>query len=83
MTDVTHRCPAPGCDVRCPPHVFACRRHWYALPWDLRVDLGHCYRNAPFERRYWEVRARCLHALGVPVEDIPGENAGVGLPASG
>lgn len=83
MTDTTHRCPAPGCERRLPPPTFACREHWYALPWDLRVDLAHTYRHAFGETRYWQVRARCLHALGVALEDIPDANAGVGLPAGG
>jgi hypothetical protein len=38
-----HRCPAPGCPVQVPDEFFACSRHWYSLPKQLRDELWHAY----------------------------------------
>jgi hypothetical protein len=33
---MTHECPNPTCDRQVPSEFFACRRHWFFLPLDLR-----------------------------------------------
>lgn len=33
---MNHECPNPTCDVSVPAEFFACRRHWFFLPLDLR-----------------------------------------------
>jgi len=32
MTDPTHKCPSPGCNVQVARSRFACLEHWRALP---------------------------------------------------
>jgi len=41
----THECPAPWCDRRVPPTMFACRSDWFYLPQHLRDDIWAGYRN--------------------------------------
>ena len=77
MSDDTHECPAPDCTNRVPFERFACTHHWYAIPHHLRSQLWREYSRAFGEDRYWEVRAACLRALGVPESEIANENAGV------
>lgn len=73
----THDCPAPGCDAQVPFEMLACRTHWYQIPSDLRRELWFEYRRHFGEDSYFEARAECLAALGVPDEEIAGANAGV------
>lgn len=61
-----HLCPAPGCDVRIPSSLLACRAHWFSIPRELRDELWKEYRRSPFTDGYWAARADCLEALGVP-----------------
>ena len=75
----THECPAPGCIKDVPFHMFACSRHWYVIPQLLRTRLWHEWDNHPGEDSYFAVRAECLAALGVPVDQIADMNAGVPL----
>ena len=57
-SDHRHECPAPGCVRRVPTLLFACSRHWYALPQELRGRLNRAWRAAPSE--YLAVRAECV-----------------------
>lgn len=41
-----HVCPAPRCGESLPPHVFACRRHWRALPAELQRKVVKGWRSA-------------------------------------
>ena len=41
---VGHACHATGCNVPVPPEMFACRRHWFALPKQLRDRIWAAYR---------------------------------------
>jgi hypothetical protein len=77
MTDTTHECPAPGCDKRVPFEMFACKAHWFTIPTPLRSRLWSEWRDNPGEDSYFEVRADCLRALGVPEDQVAEENAGV------
>lgn len=36
-------CPAPKCEADVPFYRFACRRHWYALPKDLRDEINQAW----------------------------------------
>jgi hypothetical protein len=38
-----HLCHAPGCKIPVPPKMFACRKHWFALPKRLRDDIWTAY----------------------------------------
>ncbi len=77
--DTFHDCPAPDCIHRVPFHIFACKRHWFTIPQILRARLWREWDNHPGEDSYFTVRAECLAALGVPVEEIADANAGVPL----
>jgi hypothetical protein len=39
-----HHCHWPGCDAQVPPAMWGCRKHWYALPADLRNRVWKSYR---------------------------------------
>lgn len=75
-----HDCPAPGCIRRMPAHLLACPTHWYAIPRELRTRLNREYHENFGERSYFEARALCLQALGVPADEIKAENGGIGAP---
>lgn len=78
MTDTTHECPEPDCERRVPFERLACKQHWYAIPPLLRGRLLREYAECFGERSYFEARAECLSALGVPDEEIPDLNGGIG-----
>jgi hypothetical protein len=44
----------------------------------LRASLSAAWAREPGSEHYFEVRADCLRALGVPDAEIPAANAGVG-----
>lgn len=74
----THECPTPGCAVMVPFGQLACIEHWRRVPRAMQMELNRWWRHAPGSLGYWEARADCLHALGVPDNEIPGINAGEG-----
>lgn len=41
---MAHTCHATACDVRVPPEMFMCRRHWFSLPKRLRARVWATYR---------------------------------------
>lgn len=43
---MTHRCPARGCSRSVPTEELACLTHWRKLPWRMRINLNHSWRNA-------------------------------------
>jgi len=80
----THRCPGRNqrgepCPHEVPFHIFACKPHWFSIPAPLRGRLWREWDENPGEDSYFAVRAECLAALGVPVDEIADENAGVPL----
>lgn len=79
--DTTHECPKPGCDVRVPFEILACRSHWFEISRATRDLLSHLWRRAPGTDRYFEARARALLELGVPAGDVADLNGGVGAVA--
>lgn len=83
MAASTHECPAPGCDVQVPFHLLACGRHWSKIPRELQRTLLREWRDHPGDDSYFEARAGCLSALGIPDEEIAAMNAGVGATAAG
>ena len=72
-----HECPAPDCYLQVPFAKFACKGHWFRIPAELRQLLLREYANNFGERSYFEARAECLAALGVPDEQIAELNGGV------
>jgi hypothetical protein len=79
VSDSRHDCPAPGCPHRVPFERFACKSHWFTIPRDLRNRLWREWDANPGADSYFAVRAECLAALGVPVEEIADTNGGVPL----
>ena len=39
-----HTCHAEGCNVRVPPKLLMCRRHWFMVPPMLRREVWRLYR---------------------------------------
>jgi hypothetical protein len=76
-SDTTHACPAPNCEQRVPFHVLACRPHWFSIPKPIRDRLNAEYSENFGERSYFEARAACLRALGVPEQELAAANGGV------
>lgn len=42
---MTHICPHPDCDAEVANEMFACRKHWYSLPQDVRTSIWRAYRQ--------------------------------------
>lgn len=51
-----HTCHARGCEVRVPPRMFMCRRHWYMVPKPMRDAVWATYVPGQ-ERRMDPTRA--------------------------
>lgn len=45
LTATTHVCPAKGCTRRVVHAELACPTHWRKLPWRMRTNLNHAWRN--------------------------------------
>lgn len=45
MLTRSHRCAAPGCPIPVSDSMLGCRRHWYALPANLRTLIFESYRR--------------------------------------
>jgi hypothetical protein len=45
-----HKCPSPSCDAQVSQAQFACRKHWYELPKDLRERIWAAYRNSQWDK---------------------------------
>jgi hypothetical protein len=39
-----HDCHWPGCGRACPPAMWGCKEHWFALPKPLRDRIWRAYR---------------------------------------
>lgn len=39
-----HHCHWPGCEKQCPPAMWGCRQHWFALPQRLRDLIWQTYK---------------------------------------
>ena len=42
---MSHKCHHPHCSTEVPPRLFACKKHWFALPKKFRDDLWATYRK--------------------------------------
>ena len=40
-------CQVPECGTEIQPNVFLCSRHWYLLPYNLRMEVLASYKSAP------------------------------------
>lgn len=43
VEETQHHCHAPGCEVAVPPKMFMCKRHWFALPREMRDRIWATY----------------------------------------
>lgn len=41
---MSHNCHWPGCAVEVPPKLWGCKRHWFALPKEIRDRIWRTYR---------------------------------------
>lgn len=44
----TRTCPSPDCGVQLPRNMYACRRHWFALPQRMRARINHAWKFRAF-----------------------------------
>lgn len=40
----SHTCHWPGCETRIAGAYWACREHWYLIPWGIRQEIWRTYR---------------------------------------
>lgn len=70
-----HTCHAPHCVRQVPPHLFACREHWYALPKKIRDAIWRVYVPGQERRKdpspsYMAVqRLACAHLAFKPHDE--------------
>lgn len=75
-TAFDHHCHWPGCDRQVPPAMWGCRKHWYALPEDLRRKVWRTYQpgqeitKAP-SREYVEVAREVQEWIAANVPATP------------
>lgn len=48
---MNHKCHWPGCDKACPPAMWGCKSHWFALPKRLRDEIWRTYRRGQETRK--------------------------------
>lgn len=63
-----HTCHATGCEVKVPPRLFMCRRHWYMLPKEWRDAVWAVYVPGQEERmdpspEYLKVAAAAIEVV--------------------
>lgn len=68
MSTVAHVCHARGCQTVVPRRMFMCRRHWFALPTDMRAEIWASYAEGQEERmdpsrEYLAAAQRCIDYL--------------------
>lgn len=39
-----HTCHAEACEVHVPPKMFMCKKHWYKVPYELRLAVWAAYQ---------------------------------------
>lgn len=68
-----HHCHASGCQIRVPPQMFMCKKHWYMVPAPLRKRIWDVYRpgqendKAP-SRAYMKVASEAIQAVRIKEE---------------
>lgn len=60
-----HRCHAHDCNAVVPPRMFACKRHWFALPAKVRAAIWHEYRPGQERDRSPSLRYLAVQRLAV------------------
>lgn len=43
---MTHGCPASGCTIDVPSHMFMCARHWRLVPRPLQIAVYESYKTS-------------------------------------
>lgn len=65
---MAHHCHATGCEVKTPPEMFMCRRHWYTLPKAMRDAIWRTYR--PGQCDDWNISHAYANAARTAVRYI-------------
>ena len=65
-----HTCHARNCDVRVPPKLLMCRRHWYMVPKAIRDAVWAEYRPGQEVRKdpsgaYLQVARQAIDAVSI------------------
>lgn len=42
---MAHTCHATDCNTPVPPEMWGCRKHWYMVPRDIRLQIVQTYRE--------------------------------------
>lgn len=71
--DMAHTCHATGCVTKVPPEMFACRKHWYALPKSLRDRIWATYR--PGQCDDWKISSEYADAAREAVRFLAARDA--------
>jgi len=72
---MSHTCHAPHCTRQVPPHMFACRTHWFALPPKIRSAIWREYRpgqeitKTPSLRYLAVQRLACAYSVFKPHDE--------------
>jgi len=62
---MAHQCHATDCEIKVPPEMFMCRRHWFTLPKRLRDKIWSTYRPGQCDdwnitKEYSEAAKECI-----------------------
>lgn len=62
---MAHTCHATKCEVKVPPEMFMCKKHWFSLPKNLRDRIWGTYRvgqcdDWAISKEYAEVAIECV-----------------------
>ncbi len=77
---MAHTCHATACEVRVPPTMFMCKRHWFSLPKPMRDAVWINYRAGQCDD--WNITAAYANAARAAVRFIAareGREADVGV----
>lgn len=59
---MAHHCHAIACEVKVPPAMLMCKRHWFSVPLTLRNRVWAEYHNG-ITKAYCEVAKRAVRAV--------------------
>ncbi|MGH6969098.1 MAG: hypothetical protein ACREEN_08350 [Stellaceae bacterium] len=61
--DAGHLCPAIGCTIIVPNHMFMCARHWRLLPADQRREVYNAYADERGGPRYRMATTKAIETV--------------------
>lgn len=71
---MAHDCHATNCTTRVPPKLFACKKHWFEIPKNIRDRIWATYEpgqeNSKRPSREYLIAARAAIVFLAEKEDI-------------